>query len=255
MEAMQLLDAYPLRLQCCCAAGKPGLVDVTRPMHSLRLWQGLGTHLAPCTELLAQSGPGAQEESLSVSIPITTTSPNTQHEPVNGMSEPVEDSQSLPHTQYDRRHHVNRGVCSNNLYQLRDALEVQLLAGLRDRLMDKSAIEEIVAQVSRSIISTRSNQPEQVRGLERSRAQVEAEMNNLADAIGKSGGSAFLLKALQAKESDRDSIVASLARCSPRALDSVDPDWIGTRIQAELEDIGSLLGMDAPRAKLSCTSM
>jgi site-specific DNA recombinase len=150
---------------------------------------------------------------------------------------------------YGCPHHVNRGVCSNNLYQRRDALEVQLLAGLRNRLLDKSAIEEIVAQVSRSISSNRSNQPEQVRGLERAQTQVEAEMNNLADAIGKSGGSAFLLKALQAKESDRDSIMASLARYSPRALDPVDPDWIRTRIQAELEDIGGLLNMDAPRAK------
>ena len=150
---------------------------------------------------------------------------------------------------YGCPHHVNRGVCSNNLYQRRDALEAQLLGGLRDRLLDKAAIEEIVAQVSRSISSTKSNQPEQVRGLEKAQTQVEAEMSNLADAIGKSGGSAFLLKALQAKEADRDSIVASLARYSPHALDSVDPDWIRTRIQAELEDIGGLLNLDAPRAK------
>lgn len=48
--------------------------------------------------------------------------------------------------------------------------------------------------------------------------------DNLADAIGKSGGSAFLLKTLQAKEADRDTIVESLARFSPRAPDSVDPE-------------------------------
>jgi site-specific DNA recombinase len=150
---------------------------------------------------------------------------------------------------YGCPHHVNRGVCSNNLYQRRDVLERQLLAGLRDRLLDNSAIEEIVAQVSRSISSTRLNQPEQVRGLEKAQTQVEVEMNNLADAIGKSGGSAFLLKALQAKEADYDSILASLARCSPRAMDSVDSDWLRTTIRAELEDLGSLLNMDAPRAK------
>ena len=37
-------------------------------------------------------------------------------------------------------------------------------------------------------------------------------MNNLADAIGQSGGSAFLLKTLQAKEADRNSILESLAQ-------------------------------------------
>jgi hypothetical protein len=66
--------------------------------------------------------------------------------------------------------------------------------------------------VSQSINATRLNQPEKVRGLEKAQTEVESEMNNLADAIGKSGGSAFLLKTLQAKEADRDSIVASLAR-------------------------------------------
>jgi hypothetical protein len=96
------------------------------------------------------------------------------------------------------------------------------------------------------------NQPEQVRGLEKAQTQVEVEMNNLADAIGRSGGSAFLLKALQAKEADHNSILASLARCSPRAMDSVDPDWLRTTIRAELEDLGSLLNMDVSRAKADC---
>jgi hypothetical protein len=44
------------------------------------------------------------------------------------------------------------------------------------------------------------NQPEKVRGLEKAQAQIETEMNNLADATGRNGCSAFLLKALQAKK-------------------------------------------------------
>ena len=132
---------------------------------------------------------------------------------------------------YGCPHHVNRGVCSNNLYQRRDVLERQLLAGLRDSLLDDSAIEEIVSQVSRSISATRLSQPEQVRGLEKAQTQVDAEMNDLADAIGKSGGSAFLLKALQAKEVDRISILESLARYSPCALDSIDSNWLRARIR------------------------
>jgi hypothetical protein len=107
-------------------------------------------------------------------------------------------------------------------------------------------IEEILSRVSQSINATRLNQPEKVRGLEKAQTLVESEMNNLADAIG---GSAFLLKTLQAKEADRDSIVTSLARYSTFALSSVDPDWLRTRIRSELEDLGSLLGMDPPRAK------
>jgi hypothetical protein len=93
------------------------------------------------------------------------------------------------------------------------------------------------------------NQSEKVRALEKAQTQVAAEMNNLADAIGKSGGSAFLLKTLQAKEADHDSIVASLARYSTRAHSSVDPDWLRTRIRSELEDLGTLLNMDPARAK------
>jgi hypothetical protein len=45
--------------------------------------------------------------------------------------------------------------------------------------------------------------------------------------IGRTGGSAFLLKTLQAKEAERDSIVESLAHYSTRALSSVDPNWLG----------------------------
>jgi hypothetical protein len=93
------------------------------------------------------------------------------------------------------------------------------------------------------------NQSEKVRALEKAQTQVAAEMNNLADAIGKSGGSAFPLKTLQAKEADHDSIVASLARYSTRAHSSVDPDWLRTRIRSELEDLGTLLNMDPARAK------
>jgi hypothetical protein len=74
-------------------------------------------------------------------------------------------------------------------------------------------------------------------------------MNNLADAIGKSGGSEFLLKALQVKEADRDSIVKNLARCSPRVQNSVDPEWLKTRIRSELGELAGLLNMDLPRAK------
>ena len=150
---------------------------------------------------------------------------------------------------YGCPHHINRGVCSNNLYQRRDALEAQLLKGLQDRLLDNSAIEEILSEVSQSISSNRLNQPEKVRGLEKAQTQIEAEMNNLADAIGKSGGSAFLLKTLQAKEADHVSIMASLAGYSTRAQSSVDPDWLKTRIRSELADLGTLLNMDPPRAK------
>ena len=74
-------------------------------------------------------------------------------------------------------------------------------------------------------------------------------MNNLADAIGRTGGCAFLLKSLQAKEADRDSILAILAGYSSRTVDSFDPGWLRTRIRSELENPGSLLNMDPPRAK------
>jgi site-specific DNA recombinase len=47
---------------------------------------------------------------------------------------------------YGCPHHANRGVCSNNLYQRRDALETQLLQGLRDRLLDNFVIEEILSR-------------------------------------------------------------------------------------------------------------
>src|ERR1700733_10375136 len=150
---------------------------------------------------------------------------------------------------YGCPHHANRGVCSNNLYQRRDALETQLLEGLRDRLLNNSAIEEILFQISQSINSTLLDRPEKFRDLEKAQIQLETEMNNLADAIGRSGGSAFLFKPLQGKEADRDSIVASLARYATHALISFDSDWLRTRILSDLQDLGSLLNMDPLRAK------
>jgi site-specific DNA recombinase len=150
---------------------------------------------------------------------------------------------------YGCPHHANRGVCSNDLYQRREALETQLLEGLRNRLLGDCAVEEILSQVSQSINLAALNQPEKVRALEKALTQVEAEMSNLADAIGRSGGSEFLLKTLQNKEADRDSIVASLADYSTRRLSSVEPNWLRTRIRSELENLGGLLNLDPPRAK------
>jgi Recombinase zinc beta ribbon domain len=150
---------------------------------------------------------------------------------------------------YGCPHRTNRGICSNDLYQRRDALERQLLEGLQNRLLDDCAIEEILSQVSRSINSTKLNQPEKIRGLEKAYAMIDAEMKNLAEAIGKSGGSEFLLKTLQAKEADRNSIVASLASYSTHALTSVDPSWLRAKIRSELMDLGKLLNIDPMRAK------
>ena len=45
---------------------------------------------------------------------------------------------------YGCSHHLNRGICSNNLYQRRDQQEQRLLSGLQGVLLEDPALESAV---------------------------------------------------------------------------------------------------------------
>ena len=75
------------------------------------------------------------------------------------------------------------------------------------------------------------------------------ELNNLAGAIEKSGGSEFLLKRLNLKEQELESITSDIVLSSARPPIGVDPEWIRSRVLEEFQDLSALLGEDPVRSR------
>lgn len=145
--------------------------------------------------------------------------------------------------------HFNRGMCSNNLYQRRDQLERTLLSGLQNALLEDAALGVVVSRVSEALRSVVSRKTGALRELNAKRSEIQREMNNLAAAICKSGGSAFLVSTLQMKEAELKSLDQTLDDRTPNTATSFSPKELRNRIMDELSDLSGLLNADPVRAK------
>jgi site-specific DNA recombinase len=142
--------------------------------------------------------------------------------------------------------HLNRAICNNDVYQRRDLIEEILLHGLRTQLLDSASIDYILCEVKKG--STEEEAQEQIASLNRKSGQIRLELDRLAEAIAKSGGSDFLLEALRKKESELKNIERSAASMS-RLIIPVDLKWLRKRIIESIEALPTLLQLDAERAK------
>ena len=111
---------------------------------------------------------------------------------------------------YGCPHHFNRGTCSNGLYQRRDHLEQTLLSGLQRALLDDSVIDETLAKVLKAVTLAETEQSGTIRDLKVKQSEIGRELQNLTDAICKTGGSEFLLRAIQTKEAELNSLPRTL---------------------------------------------
>ncbi len=116
---------------------------------------------------------------------------------------------------YGCPHHFNRGTCSNNLYQRRDDLEETLLSGIQRFLLDEEVIEEALAKVLKAVTLAESEQTGTIRDLRDKQSEIGRELRNLTDAICKSGGSEFLIRAIQMKEAELSSLTTDLGAKAP----------------------------------------
>jgi site-specific DNA recombinase len=225
---------------------------VTREEPTLRivdeeLWTKVQSRLADVAQLHPGMKPGLQSRAASVPylfsgiLKCGTCGANLSI--LTGRGKSHRDAK------YGCPHHMNRGVCSNDLLYSRNDIERHLLSGLQDCLLDDSAVEYVMAEVAKALDAAKTDQPEQMAQLRKSQAGLEKEMENLADAIGKSGGSAFLMKTLQMKETELSSVTARLARYSPRVLGVGDRKWLKDRVLEGIGNLTELLSADPFLAK------
>ncbi len=150
---------------------------------------------------------------------------------------------------YGCPHHFNRGTCSNDLYQRRDRLEETFLSGLQHALQDDEVIEEALSKVLKAVTIAEAEQTGAVRDLRAKQTEIGRELRNLTDAICKSGGSEFLLKAMQMKEAELNSLTTDLQRFGNGTSVNIDRDDLRSRIQKKISELPALLNRDPLRAK------
>jgi DNA invertase Pin-like site-specific DNA recombinase len=66
--------------------------------------------------------------------------------------------------------HLNRGICSNNVYQRRDLIEEKLLEGVRDRLLESVSTDYAFREVKKGL--TAAEEQEQIKALQRKQNQI-----------------------------------------------------------------------------------
>jgi site-specific DNA recombinase len=142
--------------------------------------------------------------------------------------------------------HLHRGICSNNVSQRRDLIEKKLLEGVRELLLDASAIDYAVAKLKKGFDA--EEEQEQAKGLLKRKAQLQLELERLGDAIAQSGGSKFLLEVLRNKEKELEQLARTVAELD-RVNVAVDLKWLKRRVTEEINEISTLLNLEPERAR------
>ncbi len=150
---------------------------------------------------------------------------------------------------YGCPHHRNRGVCPNSVLQRHDQIEDLLLAGLRDRLMQPNAVAYAVSRIEAALLNDASHSSETA-DISRKAADLEGQLNNIADAIAKSGGSNFLLERLRVTERELELLrKVSPSRTQKRQLRLNSP-WLQRRVSEEISALSTLLNEDPLQARV-----
>ncbi len=151
---------------------------------------------------------------------------------------------------YGCPHHRNRGICSNNVVQRRDEIEDVLLAGLRDRLMQPNAVAYAVSRIEAAWANEPPQPTNAIADQDCKAANLEEQLNNIADAIARSGGSNFLLERLRRTERELE-VLHKMSSCNTqRPQHRLDSAWLQRRVSEEISDLSTLLNEDPLRARL-----
>ena len=151
---------------------------------------------------------------------------------------------------YGCPHNRNRGVCSNSVLQRRDEIEDLLLAGLQRELEKPDVIAYAVSEIEAALERDASSSIDTGADLKLRAAELEQELNNLAEAVAKSGGSKFLLERLQAKERELEGIREAISATPKATHAEVDLDWLRCRVSEEIAELPALLNDDPVRSRI-----
>ena len=131
------------------------------------------------------------------------------------------------------QHHY-RGLCSNALKQRRDDIEAALLAGVQSAVRHPEVVDYAVSSIMKALRPAL----EQISKLKAKEKDLRRELENLTDAIAKSGGSSALIRAVQQKEQELADVQKEMA-VNTGSADA--PRWseerLRRRIEAELSNL------------------
>jgi site-specific DNA recombinase len=143
---------------------------------------------------------------------------------------------------YGCSHHWQRGntICTNSLLISRDELEVRLLAGLQKSVLREDMIDYAVKQFERQVQDGISKLDDELARLRKRKAELHEEVNNLAEAVAKSGyQSPALIEKIAERERELREITDRLLE--PRGSIRTQIAEIRAFAVAKLQDIRKLL--------------
>jgi hypothetical protein len=146
-----------------------------------------------------------------------------------------------------RRSKNGLSSCRNGLTVRAKVADAALLAGLRAKLLHPDTVGYITNRLAAALSAVMDARPKQRAELERARAVAQGKLKNLIAALEDGAGGAFMLKAIQDRETEIVALSDQLG-----ALDgdlrnrlAVMPSWV----RRQIEDTAGLLSESHDRAR------
>ena len=142
-----------------------------------------------------------------------------------------------------------RGACPNDLKENRDRIEERLLAELQNRVLTSKVIDFVLEEFGRQLNLKLLDLSDGLSRMQARRAQLEAEVRRLVDAVAQNGASKFLLDAIGERERALREISSQGLLDGPQSVDAELAEIRGY-VTTRLADIRSLLAKNVPLARL-----
>ena len=156
------------------------------------------------------------------------------------------------HPQYGCPQNFYRGTCSNSLKERHDWLEDRLLRDLQREVTTPQVVDYAVEEFRRQLNEALNDLSGKLSQMQARKAQLEAELQRLTDAIAEQGHSAFLLKAISDRESELQEITERLLSEKQGSIEQ-DIGEVRRFVSERLSNLRNLLFKDVAlaRAELS----
>jgi site-specific DNA recombinase len=161
-----------------------------------------------------------------------------------------------PSARYGCSGHRYRGTCENTLTILRRSLEQQLLGLLKQNILNPTVREQLCCEFKTQVevawnekIAHAQKIESEAPALKERQRELQAQADNLVNAIAQTGGSALLYEKLKSVELQIQNIQQCLAKPMEVSIDIPSPQEIGDFLDRKLADFDSVLTAEPELAK------
>jgi hypothetical protein len=144
--------------------------------------------------------------------------------------------------------HINRGICSNNIYIRSDELESTLLANLKNDLLHPKVVALAIEEFGKALRTNLASLSGEIAEIHHRKEKLEGEIRHFINAIAESGHSSFLLNAIAVRESEMRDITDRLMSSSAESVEARIND-IREHVEQEIAGLSDLLRSNPPVAK------